>query len=127
MTKDEKNRKQREYRARVGNVSTQKYEKTPKGFLVRAYRNMQSRITGVQRNKHHLYEGKELLDRKQFYDWSWYCGDFEYLFKKWVESGYDQRLTPSVDRVDPDKGYELSNIRWVTHSFNSANTRRWST
>lgn len=30
----------------------------------------------------------------------------------------------SIDRKDPTKGYEPTNCRWVTKSFNSANVRR---
>src|SRR5437868_1147795 len=61
---------QRRIRAKINNRYTHKYEKTPKGFLMRLYRNMQSRVTGVQKKKYHLYEGKELLPRAEFYDWA---------------------------------------------------------
>jgi len=71
MTGDEKrelkNRKQREYRLVNKDRHTKKYEKTVNGYLMRCYRNMQSRVTGVLKHKAHLYEGKELLDRQQFY------------------------------------------------------------
>jgi len=44
MTREEKNEKQRRLRDANGNYYTKKYEKTPKGFLMRLYRNMKSRI-----------------------------------------------------------------------------------
>ena len=50
---EEHNRKRREI--------CNRYEKTPKGFLMRLYRNMKSRVKGVQQAKHHLYEHCELL------------------------------------------------------------------
>ena len=126
MNKDEKNAKQRERRQKDGNKLTKKYEKTPNGFLMRLYRNMQSRITGVQSAKHHLYEGKTLLSREDFYTWAKNSDEFYLLFDAWELSGYDRKLTPSVDRIKAELGYELTNIRWVTHSYNSANTRRWA-
>ncbi len=70
------------------------YEKTKKGFLMRLYRNMQSRVTGVQKAKWHLYKGKELLPRQEFYDWAENNRDFHSLFTQWEQSDYDRRLTP---------------------------------
>lgn len=119
MTKEDRLKKQREYRVMNANKATKKYEKTPKGFLMRMYRNMQSRITGVQSAKHHLYQGKSLLRREQFYEWALNNQEFKSLFSKYEESGYDQKLAPSVDRIDPALGYELANMEFVTHSENS--------
>lgn len=119
ISREEQNRRLREYRKATGNKATKKYEKTPKGFIMRLYRNMQSRINGVQKAKHHLYEGKELLDRQSFYDWALNHDEFKKLFEAWESSGYDRKLTPSVDRIDSSEGYYLENMEWVTHSENS--------
>lgn len=118
-TKEELNKYQREYRKRVGNVSTHKYERTINGFLVRKYRNMESRVTGVQRLKSHLYKGLDLLDRESFYRWAKSSDTFQGLFKSWVADGYNRKLCPSVDRIDSSQGYHLSNMEWITHSENS--------
>jgi hypothetical protein len=126
MTREEKNRHQREQRALNGNIHTKKYEKTPKGFLVRTYRNMLSRVNGVTKHKNHLYLGLEILDKKDFYIWSLLNFDFNYLFTKWEESGYKRILTPSIDRIDSSKGYTLDNMQWITFSENckrGANSR----
>lgn len=114
------NAKQREYRRRNGNAVTRRYEKTKRGFLMRLYRNMQSRITGIQRQKFHLYAGKPLaVTRDEFYEWAFTHPSFHELFAAWEVSGYARQYTPSVDRVDPDRGYEFDNMEWVTHSENS--------
>ena len=118
-TQQEKNERQRLYRQRTNNGCTSKYEKTPNGFMMRMYRNMQSRVTGVQKKKVHLYGGKYLLDRQIFYDWAKSHKDFWQLYNQWIASGYTRRLTPTVDRVDSSKGYQLDNMEWVTHSENS--------
>lgn len=110
---------QRAYRARNKNAHTRAYEKSIKGFLMRVYRNMQSRVTGVQALKAHLYLGKELLEREAFYAWATADLTFQNLFTVWKTSGYDRKLCPSVNRIDSDKGYTLDNIEWVTHSENS--------
>lgn len=111
--------KQREYRKRTGNISTKRYEKTINGFLMRTYRNMQSRVTGVQKKKAHLYVGKTLLPRQDFYDWSKHDFTFQTLFAIWESNEYARKLTPSINRIDSSKGYELGNIEWLTHSENS--------
>lgn len=110
---------QREYRKKTANSVTKKYERTKKGKLMRCYRNMQSRITGVQWRKSHLYEGKELLPRDDFYDWAIASPDFHKLYSEWEASGFDRKLAPSVDRIDSDVGYVIGNMEWVTHSENS--------
>lgn len=102
-----------------------KYErKSKKGFLMRAYRNMQSRVTGVQSKKHHLYEGKELLSREDFYRWSLADPDFNRLFDAWLAEGHPRRTCPSIDRENAALGYSFGNIRWITFSANCRNIRR---
>lgn len=119
MTHEQRMADQRARRQRDGNIYTIRYERTKSGKLMRIYRNMQSRVEGVQHLKAHLYEGKELLSREDFYAWAADCPDFERLFDAWAESGYLRRLAPSVDRVDSRRGYSTDNMEWVTHSENS--------
>jgi len=112
-------KKQREHRLKTGNSCTRRYEKTRKGFLVRKYRNMKSRVTGIQYKKAHLYKGKELLSKEEFYTWALDSKEFEYMFIIWGNSEYTRRLCPTVDRIESSKGYTLDNMRWLTHSENS--------
>lgn len=116
---------QRVYRRRTGNASTKRYEHTKRGKLMRCYRNMRSRIEGVQRQKRHLYAGKSLLPKSEFYAWALANHEFHRLYREWVESGYERVLAPSVDRVDPKLGYEIGNMQWVTHSENSRRGGCW--
>lgn len=109
----------RSLRIRTNNAITKRYEKTKKGFLMRAYRNMQSRVTGVQWKKSHLYQNLSLLPREDFYAWSLLDQGFNLLFDSWTKAGFPRKISPSIDRIDSSLGYELSNIRWITHSENS--------
>lgn len=119
ISREEKNRRQKEYRQRTQNTCTKKYEKKVLGFLMRAYRNMKSRISGVQKLKFHLYENKELLDKQEFYDWALGSAQFYKLFGDYRASNFQRKLAPSVDRVDSSKGYHLENMEWVTMQENS--------
>ena len=119
VCKDCVNAKRRILRKENNNAESKIYEKTMKGFLMRTYRNMQSRVTGVQKKKAHLYLGLELLPRDEFYSWALQNEDFQRLWQNWVESKHTRKLTPSVDRINSSKGYLLENMRWLTHSENS--------
>lgn len=111
--------RQRTNRKESDDIYTKMYEKTITGFLVRMYRNMKSRILGVQKLKHHLYIGKYLLPKEEFYKWANASSEFHRLYDIWKAAEYPRKLTPSVDRVDSSKGYEIENMEWVTHSENS--------
>lgn len=114
-----KNERQRLYRLKNNNWQTKKYEKTRKGFLVRLYRNMLSRVSGVQFTKFHLYAGKSILDKNIFYEWALSDSNFNKLFDDYEKSGYQRKLAPSVDRINSSIGYELSNMEFITMSENS--------
>lgn len=86
---------------------------------MRSYRNMESRVTGVQHKKAHLYLGLEILNRDDFYEWAMSNEDFHQQFEEYEDSGYEMRLAPSVDRIDSSIGYTLSNMRWLPHWKNS--------
>ena len=114
-----KNEKQRLFRENSENSHTLKYEKTKKGYLVRTYRNMLSRVTGVLKKKAHLYKGLEILDKEVFYEWSLEDPAFNRIFDEYTDSSYNRKLSPSIDRIDSGLGYTMGNIRWLTHSQNS--------
>lgn len=113
--------KQRKLRALNGDVHTKVYEKSLLGYPMRTYRNMLSRVTGVQKKVAHLYQGLEILTKEEFKEWVNGDGrlDYETLHEAWVKSGYEHRLAPSIDRINPDVGYVIGNIRWITQSENS--------
>lgn len=116
---------QRERRKKTGNSDAKKYERTKKGKLMRAYRNMESRVKGIVQKSQHLYFDLPLLSRQDFYEWSLADDDFTNIYEAWVEAGYDRKLSPSIDRIDTGDGYTVGNIRWVTHSENSRCGGKW--
>jgi DNA primase catalytic subunit len=45
--------------------------------------------------------------------------NYRKLHAAWVRSGYENKLAPSIDRIDNDGNYTLENIRFITKSENS--------
>ncbi len=82
------------------NLWTRRYEKTKKGFLVRMYRNMTSRVKGVQKDYIHIYQGLDILPKEQFYEFALNNSEFHKLFEQWENALYQRRLCPSIDRID---------------------------
>jgi hypothetical protein len=124
----DKNARQREHRRKTNNAHTTKYERTtPKGFLVRVYRNMLSRVRGIQRRKAHLYVGREILPKAEFYAWALAQESFWLLWHPWQAKNRPRDICPSIDRINADLGYTIDNMQWLTHGENSgkATTERY--
>ncbi len=77
----------------------------------------QSQKTNSIQRSHHLpdYTIEELL--------VFYNQNDNGLHKRWVESGYDKDLKPSVDRIDSELSYTLDNIEMMTWAENNAKGR----
>lgn len=45
------------------------------------------------------------------------------LYDLWVSSNYSRKLSPSIDRINPDKGYLFDNCQFITLSDNCARSR----
>lgn len=120
----DRSRWQREYRRKNANASTKRYEReNPKGFLMRVYRNMESRVRGTQKREAQYYVGLSLLPRPAFYEWALASAKFWELWQDWQQTGRQQGWTPSIHRLDATQGYTLDNMAWITHSENSADLR----
>lgn len=126
MTNEERLEYQRKYRKERG--YDKRYERTFKGCLMRKYRNMLSRVKGIQKEKAHLYIEKDILGKEDFYTWATSTDSFSKLYNVWVEADYEMKLAPSVERMDSTKGYTIDNMEWITHSENSrrGSVSRWS-
>jgi len=73
------------------------------------------------KNVHHKgARGKDICDKEEFMDW---CeqnrDDFMEIYSLWKESDFDRKHSPSINRIDDERGYTLDNIEWTTTSENS--------
>lgn len=91
------------------------------------YAHMKARHDGRSTNSSHA-NGKGILTKEEFFDW---CKDFKNLseflalYFDYAESGFQLALSPSVDRIDPDKGYVADNIQWLSFSANCEKNHKY--
>lgn len=82
----------------------------------RKYADMRARTSG-QRSKRCNSYGKSCLSKEEFTKW---CTSqpqltiFIIIYMDWVRSGFNVMLSPSVDRIDNNKGYTIDNMEWMT-------------
>lgn len=91
---------------------------TIESFLSKSYSAMKNRTKGKSTNRPDLYKGKPIVSREVFYTWARHHPEFLRLYKMWINCDFDQRFTPSVNRLTSKRGYTLDNMEWVTNSQN---------
>lgn len=100
------------------------YRKTKRGFLSNLYYEMSHRVDPkstrrVKKGNKKYWSGLPILDREDFIEWGMKNSHFNRLFDAWEATGHIQRFVPTVDRVNPKKGYIIGNMEWVMLSENS--------
>ena len=95
-----------------------KHKATIDRFLSNLYTRMNQRVQGKNTANPHLFKGKSIMPRDVFKEWAKNHPDFLKLYKQWTNNRFDQRLTPSVNRLESSRGYTLDNVEFVTFSQN---------
>jgi hypothetical protein len=84
------------------------------------YTQMKQRVEG-RATRSYKVEGRELLSYDKYSKWLVaQMDDFDKLYDKWRDSGFERKLTPSIDRIINDGGYTADNMQWITQSMNSS-------
>lgn len=113
LCKDDGKRRERE-RARDRQLNKRKY------YMQKMWCNLRSRATKESLGSNAY--GKPYISFEEFYEW--YENEskqvFELMFQTFKDAGCDQRLAPTVDRIDSSRGYERDNIQWLTLSENAS-------
>ena len=87
------------------------YYKTFNGRIKKMYDKAVTRT----RSKGHKGDMISLDDFKRFAEKN---RTYKRLFQQWVDSGYDLRHTPTLDRVDHTKGYHEDNLQFLPYAEN---------
>ncbi len=102
--------KDKEWVIKEKNRNRDKYYRSKQGFISNKYNKMKSKS---KERGHDL----PTFSKDEFSEWM-YKNGFEELFKRWKSSGYHTDFSPSVDRLNEDRGYIFSNMRLVTWKEN---------
>ena len=96
---------------------SRKYKKTKDGLISQIYGGQKRRS---KKRNHHLpsYTMIELRE------WLYKQPLFHNLYDNWVNSNYNIKLVPSLDRKCNKKGYTFENIRLVTWEINDDNANK---
>lgn len=84
-------------------------------FLKKVYQALKSRCTGgnPETKIYKLYHGLSYCTKDEFLNKFKNCDQFNLLYKNWQESDFDKRLTPSIDRINSKKGYDIDNLQFL--------------
>jgi len=86
-------------------------------FLRTRYVELKNRCSNPNEPKNN-YLGMKYCSLMEFYSFFINDNKLKKLFKNWQKSNFDFKLAPSIDRIDPKKGYILGNMQFITHSEN---------
>tara|TARA_R110001592_G_C13111372_1_gene744980 strand:+ start:9 stop:716 length:708 start_codon:yes stop_codon:yes gene_type:complete len=89
-----------------------KYQRTIAGLMSLLYSGIK------QRSKNKKF--KITMTKEQFFKWINEETNVVQLYTDWVNSDYNTSSKPSVDRINPEFGYNIGNIRLITWADNRA-------
>lgn len=85
------------------------------------YAHMLARQRGVASHQSNGALGKDICTKDEFIAW---CKHFDNLqefisiYFDWAANGFQRWDSPSIDRIDPTKGYTCDNIQWLSFAAN---------
>lgn len=76
---------------------------------------------GDRKGRAYFVTGKEYLSKDEWNNWCYQDENymkFMDIYNNWVQSGFNHKKTPSIDRIDSKKSYLIGNLQWLTLSAN---------
>lgn len=96
-----------------------KKKNSPHFYLRFKYSEIKKRCTNPRELiKNPNYKNKLNIDINTFYKLFINNEQYLNLYKKWQDSGFQYKLSPSIDRIDNNLPYQLGNLQFITHSEN---------
>ena len=94
--------------------------------IVRFAKNIYRHRAEITRRRKDVWvTGDEIISKEDFID---FCKDNEQeireLWENWKEHDYNRQLSPSLDRIDNNKGYVAGNLQFLTLRANQQ--KYWS-
>jgi hypothetical protein len=90
------------------------YTKTnPRQYLINKYTGIKQRCTNPNHRNYCRYKGMLKITKNEFLNIFLNDPNYCKLHKKWIQAGTPKDLTPSIDRINTEKGYVSGNLRMV--------------
>lgn len=97
-----------------------RYRHSPKRIMYNRWYSIKRRCTPGTSTYRTSYEGRLKITKEE---WDKFCKEnidsFMSIYNNWVSNNFSRKFSPSIDRIDNNKGYELCNLQWITQSENS--------
>lgn len=93
--------------------SKERIRKNPKSFLKRVWNNIKIRCTVKEASTSKYYYGLEFCSKEDFLNKFLIDIQFLKLHSDWSKYNYCYEKTPSVDRINANKGYTLDNLQFI--------------
>ena len=122
LNKESLSKKAKEYRIKNQDVIKKKNEYYRHDFHAHAKR-MYSKIKERLKSDKSYSSLRLYINREEFLDWVINNPSYTDLYNRWKESNFNQRLTPTIDRINNKGNYTLDNIQVLTKSDNLK--KRW--
>ncbi len=90
---------------------------TVKGYVQSMYAQIRSRCNRTTGLKG--YKGLKYMEREEFYKFGLNDRNLPNLVRAYIDSGYEMRLAPSINRIDPKFGYITGNIEIIPMGENA--------
>jgi len=78
-------------------------------------------LKGGSCNRKYLVTGTSFLSKQEWDKWCFKQNNylkFLKLYNIWLLNNFDERLSPSIDRINSQKGYITNNLQWLSKSDN---------
>lgn len=90
-------------------------------FIRERYWSISKRVNSVEETCHY---GLSTCSFEEFREFSINDEGLLRLWTDWKDRDYSLSSSPSIDRVDKYKGYDLGNLQWTTQGENSSKDRK---
>ena len=101
---------------------TERYRYSIPRILNHKYSCIKTRcIRGRSNGKKYFVTGKPFLSKEEFMEWAYSPENMEVflsLYNNWQRNGFDNKLSPSIDRINSKKSYLIGNLQWLSKSDN---------
>lgn len=66
----------------------------------------------------------EILSKREFRIYSSEDDSFRHIYYDWIQSGFQKKMSPVIERIDLAKGFMWENLKWTTAEKKNRSNRK---